>query len=349
LFKKKFIPHSMALELTLECNMRCMHCGSAAGNIRKNELSTNEWIALCKDASNLGCKRIGLLGGEPFLRKDWFDIAQNIKDFGMDLSIVTNGSLIDDKLISDLKIVKPHSVSISLDGGTAETHDSIRRSKGSFEQCKKAFNLLREANIPTTAVSTVHKMNLKELPIIRSLLLNKGIAWQIQIADASGRCPENIHVSKEEFYSIALFIATTRNQYSVKELPVTGGHCIGYNSSFLPNVTIPVRWTGCQAGVSVLGVESDGGVKGCLSLSPKFIEDNIRNKSLIEIWNDPNSFAYNRRFKTEHLKDGCKDCKYGKTCKGGCTSASYSSTGKTHCDPYCLYLLEKEMMVRPDT
>ena len=341
-FKKKFVPHSIAFELTLKCNMRCLHCGSAAGNARKNELSTEEWLALCKDASILGCKRIGLLGGEPFLRKDWFEIAQNINDLGMDLSIVTNGSLIDDKLISDLKAIKPYSVAISLDGGNAKTHDSIRKTNGSFEKCKEAFDLLREANIPTTAVTTVHKMNFKDLPILKELLLNRGIAWQIQIADSSGRCPENIHISKEEFYSIALFIASTRKQHSVKELPITGGHCIGYNSSFLPNVTMPVKWTGCQAGISILGIESNGNVKGCLSLPPNFIEDNVRNRSLIEIWNDPDFFKYNRKFNTEQLKDECKDCKYGKTCKGGCTSASYSSTGKIHSNPYCLHRIEQE-------
>jgi len=322
--------------------MRCIHCGSSAGSARKDELSTEEMINLCKDASTLGCKRIGLLGGEPFLRNDWFDIAQNIKDNGMDFSIVTNGSFADEKIIADLKVLKPHSIAISLDGGTAEIHDSIRKSKGSFKKCLQTFQSLRDADIPTTVVTTVHKMNIKELPIMREFLLNKGIAWQIQIADSSGRCPEDIHVSRKEFYSIALFIASTRNQYSVKELPITGGHCIGYNSSLLPNVTIPVRWTGCQAGISVLGIESDGSIKGCLSLSPNFIEGNIRDKSLIEIWNDTNSFAYNRKFKTEHLKDGCKNCKYGKSCKGGCTSASYSSTGKPHCDSYCLYLYEKK-------
>ena len=91
MFKKKFVPNYIALELTLKCNMRCIHCGSAAGSIRKDEMSKDEWIQVCRDASDIGCKLVTFLGGEPFLRKDWFEIAQNIKDLGMNVSIITNG------------------------------------------------------------------------------------------------------------------------------------------------------------------------------------------------------------------------------------------------------------------
>ena len=343
MFRKKFIPYYIALELTLKCNMRCIHCGSTAGDIRKNELSADEWINICKDAKSLGCKLVTFLGGEPFLRKDWFDIAQNIKDIGMGVSIITNGLNLDENVISELKMIKPYAIGLSMDGATAETHDSIRQVKGSYEKCVSALELLKENNIPASIVTTVHKKNIKELPAMRDLLLNKGFAWQIQIADSIGRFPKDLHVSKKEFYSIGLFIASIRSQYSVSELPVTGAHCIGYNSGVLPNVTISPKWFGCQAGISVIGVQSDGNVKGCLSLSDDYIECNIKDKTLTEIWTDPNSFSYNRNFKIEYLKDECSGCKYGKKCKGGCMGVSISESGKPHSDPYCFYLIEKQM------
>jgi MoaA/NifB/PqqE/SkfB family radical SAM enzyme len=175
MFKKKFIPYYIALELTLKCNMRCIHCGSTAGDIRKDELSTDEWISVCKDASSLGCKLVTFLGGEPFLRKDWFDIAQGIKDIGMNLTIITNGLALDDNLVSDLKRINPYAIGISLDGATAETHDSIRQVKGSFEKCTQGLELLKEYNIPASVVTTVHKKNIKELPAISDFILNKGL------------------------------------------------------------------------------------------------------------------------------------------------------------------------------
>ena len=322
--------------------MRCIHCGSSAGYNRENELSTDEWTQVCKDASKIGCKLVTFLGGEPFLRKDWFEIAQNIKDFGMNVSIITNGYAMDDKLASQLKEIKPYTVAVSIDGAKPETHDSIRQVKGSYDKCLNALNLLKENDIPASVVTTVHKKNIKELPEMRSFLLNKKIAWQIQIADTMGRFPKELHVTPKEFYSLGLFIASTRSQYAVDEMPVTGAHCIGYNSNLLPNVTISPKWMGCQAGVSVLGIQSNGSLKGCLSLSDEFVAGNVKEQPLTEIWNDSNAFNFNRNFTIDSLKGECINCKYGKKCRGGCMGVSIAETGAPHGAPYCFYLYEKK-------
>jgi len=341
MFRKKVFPYSTVVELTLKCNMKCIHCGSSAGEDRKNELSFDEWVKVLSDLAELECELVTLMGGEPFLRKEWYEIAEKVKDFGMKVAFISNGFCIDDKIISNMRKIEPYTVAISMDGATSETHDSIRKVKGSFEKCQEVLKSLRSADLPTTVVTTVHKQNFKELPKMREFLLNKNIAWQIQIADPIGRFPKSLHLSLEEFYSVALFIASTRQKYSLKEMPITGAHCIGYNSRMLPNITLSTRWTGCQAGLTVLGIQSDGGVKGCLSLPNSFVEGNVRAKSLIEIWSDPEFCIYTRQFKAENLNGDCKDCKFGKSCKGGCNAVSTSLTGKTHSDPFCLYLIEK--------
>ena len=78
-------------------------------------------------------------------------------------------------------------------------------------------------------------------------------------------------------------------------------------------------------------------------LPEKYIEGNVRERSVIDIWNDPNSFAYNRKFNLNQLGPLCKNCKYGEKCKGGCTVRSVSITGKPHNDPKCFYRTEKEL------
>lgn len=343
MFIKKFKPLNVVWETTLQCNMKCMHCGSSAGIKRVKELTTMESIKLCNELSRLGTNLITMMGGEPFLRKDWNDIARHVRDLGIELTIISNGFLINEKVISRLSRLNPYTVGISLDGGKADTHDSIRGIQGSFERCIKSLELLRDANIETSVITTVHKQNLLELPIIRDLLLNRSIAWQIQMATPIGRFPESQMLSKDEFYSVALFIASIRKNYSTKELPVLGAHNFGYHSKILPNIML-FPWFGCQAGLTTLGIQSDGGVKGCMSLPDMFIEDNIRNRSIVDIWNDDNIFSYNRHFKEENLNGECKICKYGSRCKGGCLTVSISLTEKNNCDPYCLYLIEKEMI-----
>ena len=76
-------PDITVWELTLECNLKCLHCGSSAGVKRADELTTKEALKLCHDLSDIGFKGIALMGGEVFLRKDWPIISKEIKDLGM--------------------------------------------------------------------------------------------------------------------------------------------------------------------------------------------------------------------------------------------------------------------------
>jgi MoaA/NifB/PqqE/SkfB family radical SAM enzyme len=56
-------------------------------------------------------------------------------------------------------------------------------------------------------------------------------------------------------------------------------------------------WPGCQAGLTVVGIDSNGNVKGCESLyADDFIEGNVREESLSAIWHYADNFSYNRQF-----------------------------------------------------
>jgi len=343
MLNKRLKPLGVVWETTLRCNMNCMHCGSSAGQPRENELNTKESINLINDLQDIGTNLITMMGGEPFLRIDWSTIATHIRDIGMELIIISNGFLIDDKKISQLKKLDPYTVAISLDGGTPETHDSIRRVNGSFNRCKKSIEMLRDQKINTSVITTVHKQNFKELPEIRDYLIGKGVAWQIQMATSIGRFPKKLILSKEDFYSVSLFIASIKKNYSTKELAVLGAHNFGYHSKVLPNVML-FPWMGCQAGISTMGITSDGHVKGCMSLPDDFIQGNIRKKSIKEVWYDSDFASYNRKFTKNDLEGECKNCKHGKQCKGGCLTVSKTITGQNHNDPYCLFLIEQGMM-----
>ena len=99
MFKSKYTPISVAWEITLACNMNCMHCGQFAGETRLNELTTKEAFNLCEELQNLNTEIINLTGGEPILRKDWRDIGKKIRDLGMDLSLLTNGLVINKEIV----------------------------------------------------------------------------------------------------------------------------------------------------------------------------------------------------------------------------------------------------------
>ncbi len=324
-------------EFTLICNLRCSHCGSSAGIRRLNELNTKECFGLCEELADLGCEDVSLMGGEPFLRNDWFSVAQCIKDLGMNLNFVSNGTVLD-RYIDKISRLEPKVIGISLDG-MKENHELIR-GKGTWEKTVKAIELLRK-RMQTTVITTVSKINFKDLPIMKDLLFKKGVNWQIQVAMPFGNFNKEQMLSKEEFYATALFIAKERIKNPFKDLPVIGAHCYGYYSKVLPGC----KWDGCAAGVTAIGMTSDGGIVGCLAMgNNRFIEGNVRNESLREIWENPDNFAYNRKFDRTKLGPNCRKCKYGVKCKGGCSAMSYTTTNKFHSNPYCFYAIENKII-----
>ena len=64
-------------------------------------------------------------------------------------------------------------------------------------------------------------------------------------------------------------------------------------------------------------------------------EGNLRQRRLAEIWNDPDAFAYNRKFRVEDLRGACAGCEFGEVCRGGCTWTSVAHHGHPHDCPTC--------------
>ena len=332
-------------EFTLACNLHCMHCGSSAGKKREDELSTAEALKLCRDLSDAGCRGVALMGGEPLLREDFWAVAANIRELGMELSVITNGTIFSGEILGKLKALKPRAVAVSLDASVPELHDRIRGVPGAYEKTWVFINRALEEGLPVSVITTVHKLNLKELPAIRDQLRGRGIAWQVQTAGAEGRrFSTDLLLDEEEFYSVGIFVEACRRTCSAEELPVIGAHDLGYNSDILKNVSLYAKWEGCQAGVSVLGIRSNGSVLGCLAINNGGLtEGNIRERSVAEIWNAPGSFGYTRRFKTADAGPNCTDCGHLGRCKGGCNEMSLMKSGALHNDPYCFYNIERRL------
>lgn len=130
----KYIPCQVVWEMTLRCNLNCLHCGSAAGKARSTELSTKEGVQLIHDLAKIGSREVCFMGGEPLLRKDWYELAKEVKKLGMEFLIISNGFNINEEIMNKLATLDPYAVATSLDGGTAKTHDYIRGRKGSFDK-----------------------------------------------------------------------------------------------------------------------------------------------------------------------------------------------------------------------
>jgi radical SAM protein with 4Fe4S-binding SPASM domain len=348
--KYKYYPRNVVWELTLRCNMNCAHCGSEAGSARGQELNHEEAISLCHQLGELGCEQLTLLGGEPFLREDWEDLALCLHRHGIKVNAISNGYLMDQALVDRIKRAKLSNVGISIDG-LQETHEKIRRKSGSFQRVLNALSLLQQNGIPSGMVTAITKDNLIELDRLFQIAIEKKVGiWQLQIAVPRGNLCEHrdFVIQPEDLQMLEQFVLRARSE---QRIIVYVADNIGYFSqneeSLRRNISGPKWlsfWTGCVAGILALGIEANGDIKGCLSMPtiPEFIEGNIRQESLAEIWNKPGNFSYNRNFHIGLLEGDCATCEYNYVCRGGCKSTAYCFTGSVFNNPYCLYQVEKK-------
>lgn len=339
---------SVNIELTLACNLRCAHCGSTAGRPRPAELTTGEFLRLVRDLRSIGCREACLLGGEPFLRQDWFEIAEAVCASGMDLVLITNGLLVAPPLVEKLRrLPRLDRIGVSLDAASPEVHDRIRGRPGSFDAARRAIGLLVEAGFEVGAITTVSKDNLGELPGLRDLLLGRNVTWQIQTATPQGgRFDRRLALTPREYYRVGRFISECRRRHTVEELPVAGAHGIGYCSAKLGPVGELPDWHGCAAGLATLGITSDGGVKPCLSQPDDRLVGNVRQRPLAEIWADDSLFRRTRRFRIGMLEGFCRTCEHARTCRAGCPNVAVAASGSDGDNPFCFHRIEVEAAAR---
>lgn len=335
------MPMACVWELTLKCNMRCIHCGSTAGRPRDNELSIDECLRVADDLLEMGSRQVTFIGGEVFLYPGWEKIARRLSDGGAQVNIITNAFHLGKDQVDQIKYAHLCNVGISLDG-MEEKHNYIRNSPDSFKRVLRAFRMLRDEKIPVGVVTSLLSINYTDLESMYSLLVENGVSvWQIQLATAMGKMGENrdLILDPARIPEVTSFIRRMRGR---QEMNVYAGDDIGYydeNEMYLRGRPGSIAvWRGCQAGLKALGIDSAGNVKGCESLySDEFIEGNLRQESLKEIWCKEGNFAYNRNFDLSQLVGRCSGCDKGQLCRGGCRGSCYFTTGSSFENPYCCY------------
>lgn len=304
-------------------------------------MGTEKMLSIVEECYELKVENIVFSGGEPLLRKDWPVIAAKIREYGISLGIVSNGTFVMDQINDISKL--PTAFSMSLDG-LEDVHNHIRQSKNAFCDVMNAFKELNRRNVHTCAITSLSKLNIHQLEDLYRLVKEYEIAsWQVQLTFASGRMKNQQKeiLSPRNLLHISQFLADVRRE-DVVDLHVADN--IGYYTA-VEELMRGYRWKGCQAGMSVVAIEADGTVKGCLCQIPeyiegkKFVEGNVNDKSLKEIWYNRNNFSYNRNFDYSQVKGFCASCKYLSECRCGCSAFAYYVTGTKYDNPYCLYRL----------
>ncbi len=329
----KFALDTCVWELTLACCFNCAYCGSRAGKPRESELTTDECLSVARQLHDLGCRRVSLIGGEVFLRPDWDIIADELTGSGVACAIITNGFTFSEELISRLKNARIESVAVSIDG-PKRLHDKYRR-EGSYLRAVTALGILHQNGVPTSVITTLNSENAPFIEELYAELEGSGIsAWQIQACSPMGNASSGFDF-RFDVRRVMDFVARTG-----KNAPFIMGVAdnIGYytEDEGCLRGSCDSAFTGCRAGLTAIGIDSVGNVRGCESMyDERFIEGNLRKTSLREIWENPEAFAYNRKFKPDMLTGACASCPMGPVCAGGCRSYNSFVHGKPYEAPFC--------------
>jgi SynChlorMet cassette radical SAM/SPASM protein ScmE len=335
-------PRTLDVEITARCNLRCRYCyffNNPAVEYR--ELPTNEWLKFFAELGSLGVMNVALAGGEPFIREDLPELIDGIVRSRMRYSLLSNGSLISDEIAAFIASTgRCEYVQISVDGSSAEIHDSCR-GKGSFEGAIRGIRTLQRQRINVAVRVTIHRNNVHDLANIAHMLLEELSlpSFSTNSAGYLGTCRLNaddilLNITEHQLATATLLHLAEKypGRISANAGPFAEGQtwrrmedARAQNAPAFPNGG---RLTACGCPSNKISVRADGTIVPCSMLA--HIElGHINQDSLLEIWQNSPSLNHLRNRQTIPLAgfEFCAGCAYIPYCTGNCPGLAYTLTG----------------------
>ena len=167
------LPIAGNFELTARCNFNCPMCyvHMTEEQVRQagTELTAEQWIAIAREARDRGMVFVLLTGGEPFVRKDFFEIYGAMKKMGLMVSINSNGSMLNGEILEKLLEDPPVRINISLYGGCNETYQRMCGIPA-FDKVLKNILRLKEKGVVVSLNLSITPYNYSDLKKIYEIV-----------------------------------------------------------------------------------------------------------------------------------------------------------------------------------
>ncbi|MFV0382846.1 pyrroloquinoline quinone biosynthesis protein PqqE [Paracoccus sp. (in: a-proteobacteria)] len=325
-------PIAMLAELTHRCPLACPYC-SNPGELqgREADLDTTTWADAFRQAAALGVLQLHLSGGEPASRADLADLTGAAHEAGLYTNLITSGIGLTPARLDALETAGLDHIQLSLQGTNAVLADRIGGYRGGFDRKMRLAAEIGARGIPLTLNAVMHRHNLDDLEATIAIALEMGA--------------RRLEVACVQFHGWAALnraqLLPTRAQTEAAKAIVAReqGRLRGVMAfDFVPPDYYSDYPKACMGGwgSSGLNVTPDGTVLPCHAAQtiPHLHFDNLRDRSLTEIWHD--SAAFNAYRGTDWLPEPCQGCDRRDVDFGGCRCQALALAGDAGAtDPVC--------------
>ncbi len=314
---KRFI---LQWHLSENCNLKCLHCYQESHKpvqLKYDQLVIiyNQFKELLKKLNMKG--HINITGGEPLCNPYLFKILDLIKKDNdlISFSILTNGTLITEKIAKKIKSYNPYYVQVSLEGGK-KTNDYIR-GKGTYKKIANGIINLRKQDIFTSISFTATRLNYKEFPKVVKYArkYNVNNVWSDRYIPLGDSESKNLTLNFEQTREYLEIMNKERNKFIKKKNNIT---TISMYRALQFQMTNDFAY-GCTAGDTLLTVMENGDLVPCRRMP--IIVGNLFEKSMYDIYKNNKIL---KELRNNKIPDECVGCEHSEMCHGGLKCLTYA-------------------------
>ena len=310
--QEKCIPLNVTLELTLRCNLRCVHCYNFDRDLpylplkkREEELADAEVFRILDEVRDEGCLYLALSGGEAMVHPRINDFVSHSAKAGMMVTVKSNGTLFDPERVRALADAGTATVEISLYGADAQTHDAFVKLPGAFQRTIDGARASREAGLRVKFSFVVVQRNADQvdrmMALATELEVPYGIDPQLTARYDGSRSSLDLRVDRSTLDALYR----------------------GPLSHLVPRTIENPTSVQCACARTVCGISAFGEVYPCIGAPVP--SGNLRSASIHEIWQGSPQL---QKIRGLHLDDfaSCKTCDHMPHCRRS-SGVIFSNTG----------------------
>jgi pyrroloquinoline quinone biosynthesis protein E len=324
-------PLALVAELTHRCPLHCVYCSNPLELAkRENELPTEAWTRIFREAASAGVLQVDLTGGEPLARNDIVPIVRAGRGAGLYVSLITSGLPMDEARLAALVQAGLDHFQLSFQGANEQTARGISDTT-SHPHKLKVLQWLKKHRIGITLNFVIHRQNIPEIEEMLELVEDyqpgcvefasvQYYGWAVPnrgsllpTKEQLNYCAETLKQAEERLKGKTRVVFVVPDYYAKYPKPCVGG------------------W-----GRKLMVIAPDGTALPChaATVIPGMSFDNVKEKSLQEIWETSSAF---QRFRGEQwMQEPCKTCDRRHQDYGGCRCQAFLLAGDaTATDPVC--------------